>query len=65
MTKEEEDLLRMLHETHFSGAFAIACDGKLRASAHRLEELGFAEWKGTNWGSSFYAITDAGLRHAS
>ena len=65
MTKEEEDLLCMLHEIHSSNAFAMACDGNLRAPAHKLEELGLAEWKGTNWGSSFYAITDAGLRYAS
>ena len=39
-----------------------ACDGKARrAAAHELEDAGLAEWKGNQYGSSFYCITRAGL----
>lgn len=39
-----------------------ACDGKARrAAAHELEGAGLAEWKGNQYGSSFYCITPAGL----
>lgn len=28
--------------------------------AHMLERMGFAEWKGSSWGSQFWAATGAG-----
>lgn len=53
-------LLLLLRESYDHGAFAVACDGKDRALAHALEKAGLADWKGTSWGSSFWAITDKG-----
>lgn len=57
-------LLRVLKSGRDTGSFATACDGKEnKAAAHELETAGLAEWKGTNWGSSFWAITDAGYKY--
>lgn len=56
-----QDLLRELHDSHEHGAFAMACDGADRAVAHQLDKAGLARWTGTNWGSSFWTITDAGI----
>lgn len=61
MTEDQRRLLEDLNETRDREAFALACDGKPRATAHELTKLGFAEWKGTSYGSSFWAITDAGV----
>lgn len=55
------DLLRELQDADKRGAFATACDGASRLNmARSLEARGYARWCGTNWGSNFYAITDAG-----
>jgi hypothetical protein len=57
-------LLDELYEAAENGAFAVACDGRpARKAAWRLDRLGLARWCGTNWGSSFFAITDAGKAH--
>ncbi len=53
-------LLLTLRESQDHGAFALACDGKDRATAHALEQAGLASWRGESWGSSFWSITDAG-----
>lgn len=63
MSKEEWELLGQLFDCHKRGAFAQACDGKSRAIAHMLEKRGYAEWKGTSYGSSFWAITGIGSMH--
>lgn len=55
MSPEAKSLLHLLITSRESGAFAVACDGPDRAPAHELEVLGLAEWKGTSFGSSFYA----------
>lgn len=60
MTKAEVELLKELADGHTRGAYQ-ACDGKYRATAHALEKRGYADWKGSNWGSQFWAITEAGL----
>lgn len=62
MRKNELRLLKELADAHERGAFAQACDGEDRAVAHSLDRQGFAEWHGTNWGSSFWSITEAGLK---
>lgn len=63
MSKEAWLLLLTMRESQDHGAFAVACDGKDRAQAHELEELKLADWRGTNWGSSFWAITDEGRNY--
>ena len=63
MTNQELALLSMLGDCHDRGAFAMACDGQDRAKAHALEKLGLAQWRGTNWGSSFWSITDEGQKY--
>jgi hypothetical protein len=60
MTTEEIRVLTYLQDAADRGAFALACDGSDRAPAHKLDRAGLAEWHGTNWGSSFWSITDAG-----
>lgn len=56
MNLPEHELLTCLASTEGY----VACDGKNRAIAHALEQRGFAEWKGSSWGSQFWAVTDAG-----
>lgn len=56
MTKEQKSLLKILCESNGY----VACDGKDRVVAQSLEKLRLADWKGTNWGSSFWAATDRG-----
>ena len=54
-------LLSDLYDAAERGVFATACDSRSeRKLAWRLDELGLARWCGTNWGSHFFAITDAG-----
>lgn len=60
MKTDELRLLSYLYDSFRGGAFAMACDGGQRPLAHNLEKRGLAEWRGTNWGSSFWSITDAG-----
>jgi hypothetical protein len=60
MSEEEWKLLLALRETADHGAFSMACDGKDRKHAHTLEQKGYALWRGENWGSSFWSITDEG-----
>lgn len=63
MTPDELALLRELKQTADQpDGFAMACDGKDRAKAHALEKIGLADWKGTSWGSSFWAITEEGQK---
>ncbi len=62
MTDKEWCLLLTMRESQDHGAFAVACDGKDRAPAHALEKSGYATWRGESWGSSFWAITDAGRK---
>lgn len=61
MIEDQKRLLADLAQTRRGGSFALACDGKPRATAHELTKLGFAEWRGISFGSSFWAITDAGM----
>lgn len=64
LSYEAQQLLELLKDCHIRQAFAMACDGRVeRKAAHELEELKYAEWKGTSFGSSFYAITELGLTH--
>jgi len=65
VTKDQRRLLENLKDTKDRGAFALACDGAPRAVAHELTKLGYAEWKGTSWGSSFWAITESGEKALS
>jgi hypothetical protein len=65
MKKAERALLLNLADTHNRGGFAMACDGPDRTHAHSLDKQGFAEWRGTNWGSSFWSITEAGLKEVA
>ena len=51
MSRHETELLKTLG----SSDGYVACDGLDRSIAHELERLGLAEW-----GSQFWAITDAG-----
>lgn len=60
MLEAEIVLLRELAAAEARGAFAVACDGEQRSIAHALEKAGLAEWKGSSWGSQFWAITEAG-----
>jgi hypothetical protein len=60
LTNDAWRLLLELRESADHGAFAVACDGKDRKPAHELDGRGFARWCGTNWGSSFWSITEAG-----
>ena len=61
MSDDEWVLLLELRESQDYGAFAVACDGKIRrAAAHELTRLGYARWHGESWGYSFWAITDMG-----
>ena len=60
LTDAQWILLDELYRSSEQGDFATACDGADRKLAWRLEEKGLARWCGTNWGSSFFAITDAG-----
>lgn len=54
-------LLSDLYDTAEGGAFARACDSRSdRKLAWSLDKRGLARWCGTNWGSHFFAITDAG-----
>jgi hypothetical protein len=52
----ESDLLKLLGDSKGY----VACDGPDRATAHALEKQGLAAWKGSSWGSQFWAITEAG-----
>lgn len=53
-------LLIELDECKERGAY-LSCDGKSRrAAAWALVDRGLAEWVGTNWGSHFFVITEAG-----
>lgn len=56
MTNSEKELLKILADTKGY----VACDGEDRAIAHDLERMKLADWKGSAWGSQFWAITDAG-----
>lgn len=61
MTEYQRRLLLELQQSSLRGAFAVACDGPDRKPAHDLEKLGYADWKGESWGSSFWGITEAGI----
>jgi hypothetical protein len=63
LSDAETSLLRLLKDVHKGGAFAVACDGPNRAVAYSLERRKLAKWKGTTYGSSFWAITEEGLKH--
>ncbi len=61
LSDDARTLLCSLQDTA-DGIRYQACDGKARrAAAHELEDAGLAEWKGNQYGSSFYCITPAGL----
>lgn len=62
MTFEQERLLRALGECLGRGSHAMACDGAWRKPAHELEEAGYATWCGVSWGSSFWCLTEAGVK---
>lgn len=57
---DQRRLLRILCE---SDGYT-ACDGRDLATAHALEERGWAEWMGTSWGSSFWMPTELGRAKA-
>lgn len=60
LTEAQRDLLTELKETDDRGAFCMACDGQSRSTAHEIEKLGFAEWRGSSWGSQHWSITSTG-----
>lgn len=60
MNKAARLLLGTLGDAQDRGSHAVACDGTDRAPAHELDKLGYAQWCGTSWGSSFWCITDKG-----
>lgn len=60
LSEAQKFLLGALYESKVNGAFGIACDGERRQVAHKLEDLGLVNWRGTSWGSSFYSITQQG-----
>lgn len=62
MTPNETKLLNELERCYEHGSFAQACHGPDLQTAHALEQNGWAEWKGTQYGSNFYAITNHGLQ---
>lgn len=61
LSVEQIHLLALLYDSHKRGMFAVSCDGSDRAIAHELDKLELARWNGTNWGSSFWSITDKGV----
>jgi hypothetical protein len=61
MTEHQRRLLLELQQSALRGAFAVACDGPDRKPAHDLERLGYAEWRGESFGSSFWSVTQNGL----
>lgn len=60
MDDDQWTVLLMLRESQDHGMFAVICDGSRRNAANQLHALGLAEWKGHSFGSSWFAITDAG-----
>jgi hypothetical protein len=60
LTEKQRELLAELKASDDRGAFCMACDGSVRATAHEIEKLGLAAWKGSSWGSQYWAITPAG-----
>lgn len=63
LTPEELRVLRLLKSARDRNAVSVACNGKDRAPAHALEKMGYAEWHGEQWGSSFWYITVKGYDH--
>jgi hypothetical protein len=61
MTQDQIILLLNLKDAKERGAASQSCD-RYQTTARELEELGFATWHGIIWGSTFYRITDAGLK---
>lgn len=63
LSDEQWLLLLEMRESQDHGAFSVACDGKRRDPANQLAAKGYADWRGTSWGSSFYAITNTGREY--
>lgn len=56
MTPADLELLKILVDSEGY----VACDGPDRRTAHRLDHMGYATWKGDSWGSSFWCATELG-----
>ena len=61
MTKDQIKLLRDLGESKDRGGASMSCDRR-KADAHALEKLDLIKWHGELFGSTFFYITEKGIK---